>query len=348
MNQIASTDPTIFAETPDSGGVPYYAFRASANGISLLFTNANNALSWPLAASLIGQLTHVALVIDNGTNLTAYANGQNLGTKTIDGLGYPPNAPAWIGSSGLNNPEGFLWPGLIDELAVYTNALSAVTIATHNSKFTSGTNEIPATITSLPATGSKTLLAGGSATFTVGAAGTPVLTYQWTTNDGLGVPVAIPGATKASLTLSPTTPANSGTYGVTVSNPYGTTNSPTFNLTFVAPGDGYAMKVMNDNPSAFWRLGEASAVNGATAFDQAGGHDGTYIISTDPGYYSTNGVLPGVADPAVRFVQANPADGGIRARVEVPYSPALNPNGPFSIECFSIPYFDGQSAAVTW
>ena len=336
MDQAPSTDPTIFAETADYGGVPYYAFRASANGGSLVFINANNWLSWAMTASLIGQLTHVALVLDNGTNLTAYANGQSLGTKTIDGMGSPPNSPAWIGSSGLNNPEGYFWPGLIDELAIYTNALPANTIATHNSKFISGTNQIPATITSLPGTGSKTLLAGGSATFTVGASGTPVLAYQWTRNNS---PIA--GKTKASLTLSPTTVGNSGTYGVTVSNPYGTTNSPTFVLTFVAPGDSYATKVMSDNPSAYWRLGEPATTNGATAFDQAGGHDGTYIITAAPGCYSTNGLLPGVSDKAVAFTGYD-ANAYANARVEVPYSPALNPNGPFSIECFNIPYYDGN------
>ncbi|MCX6928744.1 MAG: PA14 domain-containing protein [Verrucomicrobia bacterium] len=138
--------------------------------------------------------------------------------------------------------------------------------------------------------------------------------------------------------------AQSGTYGVTVYNPYSTTNLPTFDLTFVAPSDSYAAKVMTDNPSAYWRLDETGNTNGATARDQAGGHDGTYIVGTAPGYYSTNGVLPATADTAVRFINANPADGSWRARVEVPYSPALNPSGAFSVECFNISYYDGDNS----
>jgi len=58
---------------------------------------------------------------------------------------------------------------------------------------------------------------GYSAAFTVGAAGTPPLAYQWLSN---GVPVA--GATGTSFVVSPTGTTNAGTYAVVITNLYGT------------------------------------------------------------------------------------------------------------------------------
>lgn len=63
------------------------------------------------------------------------------------------------------------------------------------------------------------LPAGTNVTLRVGAGGTPPLHYQWTFN---GDP--IPGALSSALTLRDIQVANSGTYSVTVTNLYGSTN----------------------------------------------------------------------------------------------------------------------------
>ena len=339
LSQATPADPTIFSEAYDGGGGAYYSFGATKDGGSLTYGNDSGvALSWVTPAGLLGKWTHVALVIDHTTNVTAYVNGFSLGTKNQASFGGASSAPAWIGSSGINSSGSNFWAGTIDELAVYGSALSSDTIAIHSSKFQSGTNEVPAVITGLPATGSKTLLAGGSASFTVQATGGAPLSYKWTLNG-----VAIPGATSRTLTLSPTTIAQSGTYGVTVKNPYAETNSPTFDLTFVAPTDSYAVKVMNDNPSAYWRLAEASSINGATAFDQAGGHDGTYVVNTAPGYFSSNSLVPNITNPAVRFNGYDGNSGLPNAFVQVPYSPVFNQAAPFSVETFCVPFYDGNN-----
>lgn len=76
----------------------------------------------------------------------------------------------------------------------------------------------PPLITS--ALANRTAPAGTNVTFTVGAAGTPPLAYQWQlagTN--------LIGATNASLSLVNVQPANSGSYQVIVTNAYGSTNS---------------------------------------------------------------------------------------------------------------------------
>ncbi|MCX6925287.1 MAG: immunoglobulin domain-containing protein, partial [Verrucomicrobia bacterium] len=334
LSQAAPVDATIFAKANDYAGGLYYAFRMGSGGSTLNYVNDAGAnLSWMTPGSLVGKFTHVALVIDHGTNVTAYANGYSLGTKTQTSFGSATGSPAWIGSSGLNDPGTNFWIGTIDELAVYGSALPADTIGIHASKFQSGTNEVPAVITGLPATGSKTLLAGGVASFTVQASGGAPMSYKWTKNG-----VAIPGATSRTLTLSPTALTDSGTYGVTVSNPYATTNSPTFDLIVVAPSDSYATMVMNAHPSAYWRLTET---NGTVAADVAGGKDGTYQGSYALGSQALLGRNP--ANKSVRFNAPNANYGG---KVEVPYSSVLNPpaDQPFSVECFCYAYFNSNDS----
>ena len=76
----------------------------------------------------------------------------------------------------------------------------------------------PPLITS--ALGNRIGPAGTNVTFTIGAAGTPPLAYQWQfagTN--------LIGATNASLSLVNVQPANAGSYQVIVTNAYGSTNS---------------------------------------------------------------------------------------------------------------------------
>lgn len=87
------------------------------------------------------------------------------------------------------------------------------------------------TITSQPA--GITVPAGGSATFSVVAAGSLPLTYQWR-KDG----TAISGATNPTLTLSNVQSANGGSYTVVVSNSLGNATSNAATLTIGADPGG--------------------------------------------------------------------------------------------------------------
>ena len=86
----------------------------------------------------------------------------------------------------------------------------------------------------------------------------------------------------------------------------------------------HAPIVQADNPTSYWRLGEAS---GATAVDIVGGHDGTYTGSL---IYGVAGALPGDPNTAIQF-------DGSSSYVAVPYVAALNPQGPFSVEAWVQP-----------
>jgi hypothetical protein len=73
---------------------------------------------------------------------------------------------------------------------------------------------------------SQTVLTGGSATFTVTAAGTPAPTYQWNFNG-----TAIAGATGSSYSVNNALAANAGSYTVLVSNSAGSVTSSAATLT---------------------------------------------------------------------------------------------------------------------
>ncbi|HMJ66118.1 MAG TPA: LamG-like jellyroll fold domain-containing protein, partial [Candidatus Binatia bacterium] len=323
---------TIFSLASNPGSA-YYQVQASLDGSALVYKSSAIAqpLTWPVPVSLLGRFAHVAMVFSNN-NITAYVDGQSLGTKTQPGFGGFTGQQANIGSSGrdFNNVVQDPWNGTIDELAIYVDALPANTVAVHNSRFVFGTAVTPPTIQSIP-TGTKNLLAGGAPVFRVRASGTAPLSYQWKRN---GVAISgNPTATTSDLTLDNSTTAMSGNYTVTISNPAGQTNSVPFTVNFAPPPDTYSSYVLADNPSAYWRLNETS---GTTLIDYAGAIDGTYASTVDHGLSGA----PGTGDSAAHFR----GSGSPVANAIVPYNPTLNPTTPFTLEVWVKPDVSGQNS----
>jgi hypothetical protein len=316
MREVTGTEPTIFAENVD-GGDPYYVFGASKNGASLIYYSGTsggtptNELSWTVPGGLIGKLTHVALVFGPGLNITAYANGQNLGTNVQTGFGTGSGAPAWIGAVG-STAGNYGWDGTIDELAVYGSALAENSVQVHFSKFFYGTNTVGPSVVSQPS--SKTLLAGGTPVLTVQASGTLPLSYVWTTNS-----VAVPGGTTATLSLLPQPAGSTLSCSLAIHNPYGDTNTQPIMLSFSSPPVGYPTTVMADHPGGFWRLSDGA---GPTAIDSAGMNNATYNAS---GVTYGAGSIPGEPGTAVTL-------DGAAGRAIAPNATSLNPNGPFTVE----------------
>ncbi len=327
----AAGNGTIFslATSPSSA---YYQIQASRDGSALVYKNDTiaQALSWPVPQSLLGRFAHVAFVFSDNT-VTAYADGQSLGSKAHPNFGVTAGLQGNIGSSGrdFNSVAQDPWAGTIDELAIYASALSANTIAIHNSRFVYGTNVTAPTIQSIP-TGTRTLLAGGAPVFRVGASGTAPLSYQWKRN---GVAIAgNPSASTANLTLNNSAAAMSGDYTVTVSNPIGEVTSTAFTVNFAPAPDLYSSYVLSNNPSVYWRLNETSGTN---LIDSAGGIDGVYSSSVDRNVAGA----PGVGDPAAHFSgSGTPVPNAI-----VPYTPTLNPTTPFTLEFWVKPDQSGQN-----
>jgi len=155
-------------------------------------------------------MDHFAATYD-GAWLKVYLNGVLANQAAWTNGIFPGNAPLVIGANLIHS----VFNGLIDEPAVYNRALSDTEIqAVYNAgsagKCPSGTAP---SITSQPC--SQTVLISSSATFTVTAAGTPPLSYQWRLN---GTNIA--GATGISLALSNVLSAQAGSYAVWVTNAF--------------------------------------------------------------------------------------------------------------------------------
>ena len=144
------------------------------------------------------------------------------------------NTPYSFDASGLpaglsvNNTTGVI-AGTPTQTGVFTPSISAIN--------TGGTGSATLTITVLPPSpvitpvlGTQEIVAGQPATFSVSAAGTGSLTYQWYENGD-----AISGATSSSYTIPDATTGNAGNYTVTVTDSNGLSTSSTYTLTVDTP-----------------------------------------------------------------------------------------------------------------
>ncbi len=329
----------------------YFTFGVDGYG-NLRYRNSSGTgmdLVWTMPGGFFGKRRHVAFVFSNLTDVTCYVDGQSLGTKTQTGFGNtPPSAsqPLTIGKGGGASADlhGYWrdsWRGTIDDLAIYGDALTASQIEQHVYRLNNGTNNSPATITSL--TPSKSLFTGFPVqTLSVVAGGNPPFTYQWRSN---GVNIA--DATNSSYGFFGAGVV-AGVYPFTVVVQGGiggaVTSAPVV-LTVSNPS-GYAAKVYASSgggPKAFYPLTETS---GTSILDWAGTHDG--VVSG--GYtLSTGGDGPGGAGTgALTMYGTNTLTAN--SKVEVPYYPELNPenNGNFSHEFWFKPNsISASSCAVS-
>ena len=202
--------------------------------------------------------------------------------------------------------------GQLDEAAVFGRALSSAEIAgLYTARYGA---LVPPSIATQPS--AARVLAGGTARFEVQAIGSATLGYVWKANN-----VVIPNATNASLVLTGVTVANNGvSYTVTITNRAGTITSDPALLSVSQPS-GYPAAVVADNPVALYRLGEAS---GPVAYDAWGGYNGQDNAAV---VYGTPGALLDDPNTAASF-------DGSTSKIEVPYTPSLNPP-VYSVEAWA-------------
>ena len=188
---------------------------------SYTLAGGGSQFTQPLAASYCSGMSMrlptqaEALAISGISSAScAFPQSWSTWTTTID----PTNSgdDYFVSSSGSSSPQ------------VATNYPGAALC-------TSGTSVPPPTITTQPA--SQTVAAGATATFSVLAAGSGTLTYQWSKN---GVPIS--AATAPSYTTPATVAAdNSSTFTVAVTNLSGgsvTSNAATLTVTGGTGGGG--------------------------------------------------------------------------------------------------------------
>ncbi|HUI06318.1 MAG TPA: immunoglobulin domain-containing protein [Verrucomicrobiae bacterium] len=191
----------------------------------------------------------------------------------------------------------------------------------------SATNATPPQITQQPA--NQAVLAGQPATFTVGATGTPSLSYQWQRNGS-----NVSGANSTSYSVSdPTAGDNGAAFRCVVSNAYGTVTSSGATLTVMDATDAPVitagpivtnallqagnLAVVDSSVTAWLRVDAASGRAGALSYQWTFG-DGTgsaalptnvtshiYSVPTDCGPYAASvTVSDGTESTTSNFVVA--------------------------------------------
>src|SRR5207302_1668743 len=251
----------------------------------------------------------------------AVAAGANV-TFSITATGTSPLAYQWV-HDGTNVPGATTTTLNLNSVQVTDAGSYAVIVS--NSLGSVISPEAQLTVNGLPVItmqpSSQTARRGGKATFSVAAAGTAPLSYQWQKNE-----TNIIGATPASLTLSDVQTVDIGAYRVIVANLFGSATSVVANLTIslpptlisqpqsqtVAAGANatFTVAATGDPPLTYQWLFEGAPIAGATdasltltnvqAFDA-----GNYaLLVSNPGgsVISSNAVLT-VISPPVIFLQ---------------------------------------------
>ena len=202
-------------------GSGWYVYQTPNPGSGFVFIMAPTGV-WITSGYSLFNWYHLVGTYD-GTNATLYVNGVSMGTQAATGfLANPANALG-IGNRG----DGYGgWDGNLDEVAIYTNALSAQRVLAH---YQIGTNSFrapptPPTVRQDPA--STTNYAGHAVQFTVLADGTAPLGYQWYRGNS-----KMTGATATALSFTCAIADDATSYNVVVTNNFGSATSAVATLT---------------------------------------------------------------------------------------------------------------------
>lgn len=216
----------VFFRGDDRSGLdPYSVDCRHAGTIGFGIDDLNGHAARVEAPIQYNQWQHVAATLDGATgDMRMYVNGVLGGQINTSVRPAAELDPAYDPGVGIGNVEGTFqtWPfnGMLDEVALYSRALSPDEILAIYNAGTVGKCFIatPPAITNQPA--SQTVTVGGSVNFSVGASGTPPMTYQWRL-DGTN----LVGQTSASLALGNVQLADAGSYSVVVRNSVGSVTS---------------------------------------------------------------------------------------------------------------------------
>ena len=205
-------------------GSGWWGIRIGTNaGIELSGTNLQGYTNLSTTMALNdGSWHHVAFTRE-GTNIAVYVDGTlNNSVSSTEVADVNTTASLKLGTSScINNDLTSYYSGYIDELTIYSRALSSTEIQDIYNADSAGKCLVAPIITTAPV--NKTARLGTSVTYTVAALGSIPITYQWSKN---GTPIS--GATTTSLSVSVAANVENvypqDTYSVEVTNPGGTTN----------------------------------------------------------------------------------------------------------------------------
>ena len=192
----------------------------NSNVLVLKINTSNLAVTSGARPITDGVWHHIVAVYD-GANARIYIDGtlESSQAKT-GGIGTGGNSfnyPVMVGENSKFTGRQF--NGKLDEVAMFTNALTAANIlAIYNA------SEVSPTISIQPK--STTVYSGNPVNLSVFALGNAPQSYQWTKGG-----TVIPGATATNYVLSNPVTGDSGNYAVVITNLYGSITSSVAALT---------------------------------------------------------------------------------------------------------------------
>ncbi len=200
-----------------------YALGIESNG--RLYLGRVGLSSVGIDSAVTDTNWHHLAVTKQGSSVVFFVDGSAYSAPAYDTVFTFASSFA-IGAQGDDLAASFY--GAIDEMSVYDRALTAGELQAIYQAEAHGKCAGPPVILESPA--HQTVAAGGNASFTVIAVGTPPLAYQWRFNETNLLSVNDP-----TLTLTNVQPANTGHYSVVVTNLYGATTSAVAVLTLPEP-----------------------------------------------------------------------------------------------------------------
>jgi hypothetical protein len=317
----------VFLKGTGNGGLNYSATFRDSSGYPVLGYSWNNGDGgwntglqpppgiWSFVALVVTATDETMYLFnEQGMSMSYNTVANTIGTETFFQPGAIGADTFWMNWGGFHAT----FNGSVDEVAIFTNALSGSLLETLYAKAI-GTNGFPIVIKQQPV--SAAVVPGGSAQFSVVALGTG-LSYQWQTRPPSGGAFtnlteggSISGSQTATLTVNNASAANVAQYQVVISNtlpsyaislpvqlvmvtpkPPGLvgqwlTGSQDFadksGFTSVGTHDGFIIGNGAENP--YWSAGDVPAGFGGASYAL----DGNCAIrvtnsaSSDPGYQAT-------------------------------------------------------------
>ncbi|MEY2427140.1 MAG: hypothetical protein QOJ40_25 [Verrucomicrobiota bacterium] len=227
---VQRSSPTLVSSGPGVDSVVFsfgqggYGFGLAANGQPFLSRiGINSVIAGPIITDLVFH--HLAMT-KSGTSVVFYVDGTAYPAAAYNSTFTFTTAPA-IGVRADSLGNSFL--GTIDEVAVYNRGLAAVEIsAIYNAGGDKCVGATGPSISVQPQ--SQTTTAGTNVTFTILAAGSSPLAYQWQFRGN-----NLANATNYFLNLTNVQFGLSGSYQAIVTNAYGGATSAVATLTIQSP-----------------------------------------------------------------------------------------------------------------
>ena len=245
-------NPCIFSDR--EGGPVNYSIHLNQEKNLIMYWNGSGVSSMGIPNA--GQDWHLLTVVFDIDTWAVYWDGQFV-EELEHAMGPSSEVATHIGSSSTAGGE--VWPGAMDEVAFFNEALSASDVEAMFNAFAAGE---PPEILADPEGGR--FFAGTDAELAVQARGAN-MEFQWTKDGEL-----IAGVTSETLILSSLSSDDQGSYQVTVSNGSGEVTSAAALVVVVTPDlEAYQVAVRNEDS-----LISYYTFDDETAADSVAGNDG--------------------------------------------------------------------------